>query len=128
MKPYKINFTMAHTPTDHNIGWFLGRTTLSLSSKCMIKEFRVSTKQIKPDVLQSHLITIDYPRSKTFEGIIEINYYPWFPKEDKVTASVRKEISVRPRIENEFIIQCSIPEGKLWSASLVPILCPDTGA
>lgn len=116
VKPYKVNFRMPHTPTDHNIGWFLGRTVLSLSSKCMIKECRITTKQLQPEALQSHLITIDYPRSEVFDGTIEVNYYPWFPDEGNLAASIQKKISVRGRLENEFEIDCPVSGALLWSA------------
>lgn len=116
VKPYTLNFRMRHTPTDHNIGWFLGRTILKLSSKCMIRECRITTKEIQPNALQSHKIIIDYPGPESFEGSLVINYYPWFPDEGGLVASSQKEISVRARIENEFEVECPINNAELWSA------------
>lgn len=46
VNPYIANNPMVHTPTDHYIGWFLGRTTLELSHKCKITDVLVHTKKI----------------------------------------------------------------------------------
>src|SRR5690606_15958767 len=47
VNPYKLNLPMPHTPTDHHIGWFLGRTKLLLTSKCVIKHVAVSTSSLE---------------------------------------------------------------------------------
>ncbi|MDO9326889.1 MAG: hypothetical protein Q7T80_18220 [Methanoregula sp.] len=113
---YKMHFPMNHAPTDHYIGWFLGRTTLVLSSMCMIDNVQVTTRQIGEQAVQSHKIKIQYRNYNYFEGNIEINYYPWFPEEEGKVASYNQDIKVRPRIDNEYVIECSIPSPKLWNA------------
>ena len=113
--PYKINNPMVHTPTDHYVGWFLGRTTLELSHKCKITDVLVHTKKIGEKATQVHKINIHYPTRNYFEGSVEINYYPWFPNEGKKVATVSKELSIPPRISNEYTIECEIPAPALWS-------------
>jgi hypothetical protein len=116
VKPYYAQLPISHTPTDRNIGWFLGRTTLVLSSKCMIKDAEIITKEVSKTVFQSHKINIQYNNPNFFEGSMEINYYPWFPEEGEKVATFSQEVKVRPRISNEYNIEFSIPSPKLWSS------------
>jgi hypothetical protein len=115
VKPYKLNFPMPHTPTDHNIGWFLGRTKLELTSKCVIKSVAVTTNKLEKNAVQSHKVSIHYPDREFFEGSIEINYYPWFPNEGNRIASFTSEIKVRPRVENEFVFDFPVENPVPWS-------------
>ena len=116
VKPYYAKFPMAHTPTDHHIGWFLGRTALVLSSKCMIKNAEIVTKETGKTAFQSHKINIQFPDPNFFKGSLEINYYPWFPEEGDKVATFSQEANIRPRINNEYNIEFAIPSPKLWSS------------
>ena len=116
VNPYKLNFPMPHTPTDHHIGWFLGRTKLELTSKCRIKSVVATTLELGDNAVQSHSVTMQYPTRDFFEGSIEINYYPWFPKEGDKVASFSREITVRPRIDHEFNFELTVPSPRLWSS------------
>ena len=115
VNPYKLNFPMPHTPTDHHIGWFLGRTKLELTSKCRIKSVVATTRELGEEAVQAHKVTLQYPTRNFFEGSIEINYYPWFPEEGERVASVSREIKVRPRIAHEFHFDIPVPSPRLWS-------------
>lgn len=115
IKPYKIHNPMIHSPSDPYIGWFLGRTSLLLSSRCMIKDLQVHTASIGNTAVQSNKIHIQYNGSDYFSGSIEVNYYPWFPDEGRRVASFQKDIQVRPRIENEYEIELPVSSPKLWS-------------
>jgi hypothetical protein len=114
VRPYKVNFPMEHTPTDPYVGWFLGRTALVLSSKCMINNVRITTKQIGEKTVQSHEFTIQYSNPKYLEGIIEINYYPWFPEEGGKLATFRHEVKIQPRVTNEYKFEEMVNSPKLW--------------
>lgn len=116
VKPYKLHFPMPHTPTDHYIGWFLGRSKLLLTSKCTIKDVEITTKKIGSDALQLHRVTIQFPDRNFFDGTLEINYYPWFPKEGPKATSFSTEVKVRPRIENHFEFEFPVHSPRLWSA------------
>jgi hypothetical protein len=118
----KVNPNSAHTPSEHApsdsfIGWFLGRGTLLLSNRCMIKDVQVHTNSIGNGAVQSNKIHIQYNGLNYFQGMVEVNYYPWFPEEGNKVATFRKEIQVRPQIVNEYDIEMSIDAAKLWSCN-----------
>ncbi len=116
VNPYKLNLPMPHTPTDHYIGWFLGRTKLELTPKCRIKSMVATTSKLGKEAIQKHKITLEYSTRNFFEGSIEVNYYPWFPKEGPKVASVTQEVKVRPRINHEFEFDVTVPSPHLWSS------------
>ena len=113
--PYKASLAISHSPTDHHFGWFLGRSKLELSSKCKIKEVLVHTSKLSGEAEQEHLITFQYPHRHYFEGSVEINYYPWFPKDGAKVASVNQKVKIRPRVEHEFTVLCPVPSPNIWS-------------
>lgn len=117
VKPYKMHHPMVHSPSDPYIGWFLGRTSLLLSSRCMIKDVQVHTASIGDPAIQSNKIHIQYNGSDYFLGSIEVNYYPWYPDEGVNVASFQKDIQVRPRIENEYEFELPVSSPKLWSCN-----------
>ena len=116
VKSYKITDPMGHTPSDHYIGWFLGRTSLLLSSKCMIKQALVHTASLGNPAVQSHKVRIQHPGKNYWQGSLEINYYPWFPVEGSKEGTYYQNIQIRPGIENEFDIQVPVYSPRLWSA------------
>ncbi|HZH71148.1 MAG TPA: hypothetical protein VFD91_01545 [Mariniphaga sp.] len=115
VKPYKLSLPMPHTPTDHHIGWFLGRTKLLLTSACRINEMFVSTQGIKDNAIQHHKMTIHNPGHNFFEGKVEINYYPWYPEEGEKSAHFSEKVKLRPRIKNELAFEFPVPDAELWS-------------
>lgn len=115
IKPYKADHFMGHTPSDRNIGWFLGRANLVLSSSCMIKNVLVHTASLGNPAIQSNKVHIQYTGRYYFKGSIEINYYPWFPAEGDKVASFTRDIQVRPRIENEYVFEIPVHDPALWS-------------
>ncbi len=114
VKPYKLSFPMPHTPTDHHIGWFLGRTQLVLTSNCMIKNVGVTTKKLDEYALQSHRISIQNFDQMFFDGSIQVNYYPWFPKDGELVASFNQKVSVRPNIENKIQVEFPVHSPLPW--------------
>jgi len=114
--PYRIKYPMGHTPADHYTGWFLGRGSLLLTNKCMIRDVLVNTLQTSDSAKQANHVIIQYEGRFYFHGSIEINYYPWFPEEGKKVASVSQKIDVKPRMKNQFEVQLSVPHPDLWSS------------
>lgn len=117
VKPYYAQNPMPHAPDDRHIGWFLGRTKLMLSSECMIQTAEAYTKELScENTIQTHCITVQFPRKDYFKGSLEVKYYPWFPEEGDQIASKQIDVQIRPRISNLFNIDIEIPKAALWSA------------
>jgi hypothetical protein len=118
IKAYYSGNPMTIAPDDRNIGWFLGRTKLLFTDKCMIEEVLVHTEKIEESAVQSHSVTIQYNGVSYFDGSLEINYYPWYPEEGSKVATVMKPVQVRPRIQNRYIVDVPVEEARLWSCEL----------
>src|SRR5690606_5631198 len=114
--PYFSHIPMYHAPDDRNIGWFLGRTKLVLSDRCMIGSVEAHTQSLLPDsAIQAHTIQVRYDHRNYFKGSLVINYYPWFPTEGDAVATHKYPIEVRPRIINTFNLDLGITSPNLWS-------------
>lgn len=118
VKPYYTDATVFHAPNDHNFGWFLGRTELVLTDGvCHISEGLVHTLSIDgPDAVQHHKITLRNDTTHPWEGSLTVNYYPWFPVDGPLAASVEKEIDVRPG-DFPVSVDAPLPSPELWSPS-----------
>lgn len=115
VKPYKAGHSMLHSPSDPYIGWQLGRTELILTDRCMIKDVYVHTASITGSTAtQINQIEIQYPGVYSFNGTVEINYYPWFPIEGGKIASAEQQVEIRPAIPNKFVISLPIEQPLLW--------------
>lgn len=115
VKPYKARHRMLHAPSDPYIGWQLGRTELILTGRCMIKDAFVHTSAIhESEAVQSNRVTLQYNGIKSYEGSIEVNYYPWYPQEAGAVASIQKQIEIRPAVDNQVSIPLNIPDPLLW--------------
>lgn len=117
VNPHKINIPMLHSASDHYIGWFLGRTELVLTNKCMIKDVFINTAGIGEIAEQRNKVVVQYSGVYHFEGSIEVNYYPWLPVDGEKVASVKKNVHIRPSVENNFEIELPIKNPKLWSTN-----------
>ena len=115
VKPYKARHQMLHSPSDPYIGWLLGRAELVLTNRCMIKGVYAHTSSIGADeAMQRNRIVLQYNGVEYYEGSVEVNYYPWFPTEGVKAAGFRKDIQVRPSIDNDVVLDLSIPRPELW--------------
>ena len=119
VKPKKLYRANLHSPSDHNVGWFLGRTKLILTdNKNHITEALTHTAALSDEcALQKHRVTVKSEDSDYMKGTLILNYYPWFPEEGPCVATVEKEIGVRPCIENTYEIDLSLEAPELWSTS-----------
>ena len=117
VKPYKMNHPMIHSPSDPYIGWFLGRTSLLLSDKCMIKDILVHTVNVGDPAIQANKIYIQHSGSDYIQGSLEVNYYPWFPSEGDKIATFQKDIEIKPHFENEYNVELSVNSPRYWSCN-----------
>ncbi|MBO4642438.1 MAG: glycosyl hydrolase family 2 [Bacteroidaceae bacterium] len=117
VKPYYAHNSMLHTPSDHNIGWFLGRTSLILcKDKCSIRQGLVHTLHLTADeTVQHHRITLDNLTNDAKKRQLEVRYYPWFPQDGQCVASAKKDIVLLPQIENHIDLDLNLKQPLLWS-------------
>ena len=119
VKPNKLYRANLHSPSDHNVGWFLGRTKLVLTDhKNHISDALVHTATLSDGVaLQKHRVSVRSKDSDFMKGSVTVNYYPWFPEEGQCVASVVKEVGIRPRIENVYEFDLHLDHPELWFPS-----------
>ena len=119
VKPYVSQHPMHHAPSDHNIGWFLGRTSLILTDDTSyITENMVHTSSLNDSsAVQRHKIKIRNKTGFSRKAKLQINYYPWFPAEGECVASISKDIEIRPRIENVYDVDMSLNAPQVWTTS-----------
>ena len=117
VKPYFSENPMVHTPSDRNLGWFLGRTSLVLvPDRCHITENLIHTSSLNDtEAVQRHKVSIKNETGFSRKGSITINYHPWFPVEGDCVASISKEIEIRPRITNVYDLDMEISAPLVWS-------------
>src|SRR5690606_24848009 len=97
VKPYYAQNSMHHAPDDRHIGWFLGRSKLILTSKCMITNVKSHTAHLAgANADQANFISIDHINKYYLKGKLEVNYYPWFPTDGEAVASISQEVNIRP--------------------------------
>ena len=115
VKPYKAAHRMLHSPSDPYIGWFLGRATLILTNRCMIKDVFAYTGSLDGAARQVNRILLQYSGVYAFEGSVEVNYYPWFPVEGEKVATMKQNIEIRPSVDNEIVLEMPVDNPVLWS-------------
>lgn len=117
VKPYKAENTMHHAPSDLNIGWFLGRTELLLTStRSHIVDNLIHTSSLTAsNAVQHHKVTIKNETGFSEKGTLKINYYPWFPTDGECVATCSKEIELRPRVDNVFEIDLPLESPAVWT-------------
>lgn len=73
-----------HAPRDRNIGWFCGRAWIDLTGEMYIGRTDVFTSAIgEGSATQHHLTALINDTDTTFNGYLEVSYYPWFPDESR---------------------------------------------
>lgn len=117
VKPYYAHHSMLHTPSDHNVGWFLGRTSLVLNKEeCSIAEGLVHTLSLSPTkAVQHHQVRLTNPTPDAQKRQLEVNYYPWFPEEDNRVATLSREVILLPQTDNLINLDLDISNPVLWS-------------
>ena len=117
VKPYYAKYPMQHTPSDRYIGWFLGRAKLVLTPhQAHITEALAHTTQLSDDrAVQSHKIDVRNEDVFVKKATMEVNYYPWFPEEGECVASAKREVLIRPNVNNSFTLDVAIANPEVWS-------------
>ena len=57
---------------------------------------------------------LQYSGVYAFEGSVEVNYYPWFPVEGEKVATVKRDIEIRPSVDNEIVLEIPVENPALW--------------
>ena len=116
VKPYYAEFPMHHSPSDLNIGWFLGRATLLLvGDSSRICEALVHTAELgATEALQRHRVVLKNPTPFFRKAQLLVQYYPWFPQEGACVASARTELELRPRVDNLCELDVPLPSPQIW--------------
>ncbi len=117
VKPYEPERHMLHAPSDPYIGWFLGRTELVLTdTPDRIAEALVHTASLEGSkAVQHHKITLRNDTGMPSAGLLQVNYYPWFPEEGPCVASLERKVSLRPRVDNPVEMDLTLDDPALWS-------------
>jgi len=127
---YKVNYNwiddlVSHAMLDRSCGWFAGRTTLHImSSETAIREMMVNTASLSKDnnrAVQTHRLQLENSGDTPFEGMIEISYNPWFPKEGAVVATKTVPVKVSAHSTKNINFDVNISNPLVWTPE-APIL------
>lgn len=119
VKPFHSDVTVFHCPSDHNIGWFLGRTELLLmESRSHITEALVHTLSLDDGkAVQHHKVSVRNESNWPWKGSLTVNYYPWFPSDGPLAGGVERELELRPGVDNVVSLDIPLENPELWSTS-----------
>lgn len=116
-KPNLLTLPMHHAPSDHHIGWFVGRITLDITNKSYISQVLVNAIDTNNPASMRHRILVENEKSEPFEGSVLVKYYTWLP-EESISAVAESEFPVKikatSRIELDRILLIKDPD--LWTA------------
>ena len=106
-----------HALSDHNTGWFLGRSSLVLTDgPAMIRESLIHTAALCGEqARQHHCVSIQNVGREPFLGTLKVSYYPWFPEDGACVGSASKEIVLPPEGETEVEMDLDLTRPALWS-------------
>lgn len=115
--PQTIRHRSIHDPSDANVGWFLGSTSLILTGRCNIRSVLAHTASLGDDnAIQQHKITVSNTSGEPFSGRLELNYYPWFPEEGVNAGSVSVPVEIPANDDGIVEMTADIRNALLWSA------------
>ena len=134
----RVNSFVADVPLEHagggdpNIGWYAGRMQLDLTGRTYIDEVLVHAEDVNDAASMRHRILVENKTKESFEGSVQVRYYPWFPEESpeskaeaefpfQLNASSRTEIDQMALVENPVLWTAQNP-----SLYKVEILLKDT--
>lgn len=117
VKPNYSTHPMLHATSDHNIGWFLGRTSLILTDATSpITDGQIHTTVLTSSgAMQHHKVTLHNPTNEYIKGKLEVKYYPWFPTEGECAASISKDVEIRPFSDSAVHMDLLLKKPNLWS-------------
>lgn len=116
VNPRTVRYRSIHAPSDSNVGWFLGHTSLILTTGCNVRSAYVHTADIQDrSAAQRHKIIIRNDSEKAFPGNLKINYYPWFPYNGPVSDSLTIPINIPAGGEVPIEAEFTLHNPELWS-------------
>ena len=115
--PRTIRHRSIHDPSDENVGWFLGSTSLILTSACSIRSALVHTASLQDGkATQAHSITLSNSSDKPFSGSLEVSYYPWFPEDGANAGGCTVPVELAAGKDSEIQVEFTLSNPELWSA------------
>jgi len=113
---FHVRTPMHHTPSDFNIGWFVGRMSLDLTAQTYIDDVFLYAKNVSNPAHVNARIRIENKTAKPFDGTVTVGLYDWLPNESSVPAATAEFPAKIPAagyrlLENTI----SVPEPRLWS-------------
>ena len=120
--PFQADFKqlMHHCPTDPNIGWFAGRSTLHLTKATMVEDLYVYATEVDAEtgkVKVTAEVTVNNTAYSFYKGQLKILLNEWFPTEGAERAIDSINISMQPQQRRTFKMTFEVKNAKLWSFS-----------
>lgn len=115
---FKADFKqmMHHCPTDPNIGWFAGRTSLHLTKATRVSDVYVYTNDIKGnDADVTAEVTIENTDYKFFSGSLMLMLSEWFPDQKDEKTAFSMDIDMKPQETKTFKLRFTVKNAKLWT-------------
>ena len=120
--PFQANFKqmMHHTPTDPNIGWFAGRSTLHLTKATMIEDLYVYATGVKEEEGSDEAevtaeVTVRNTTHTFYRGKLQVLLSEWFPMEGDEWVADSLQIVMQPQESRTFKLRFKVNNAKLWS-------------
>lgn len=137
--PFQANFKqmMHHTPTDPNIGWFAGRSTLHLTKSTMIEDLYVYATSVKvndeerrnerkggkhqqgeensDEAEVTAEVTVRNTTHTFYRGKLQVLLSEWFPTEGDEWVADSLQIVMQPQESRTFKLRFKVNNAKLWS-------------
>ncbi len=118
----RVNSSVAEVPLAHsgggdpNTGWFAGRMHLDLIERTYINEVLVHAEEVGETASMRHRIVVENKTMTSFNGLVQVRYYPWFPMESpEIAAEAEFPFQINPssRIEIDKLVYVKNP--LLWT-------------
>ncbi|MCD6287719.1 MAG: hypothetical protein J7M12_01250 [Candidatus Hydrogenedentes bacterium] len=125
VRPFKVEHTMRHTPSDLYTGWFAGRMSLDLTAGRYIDDVFMYTKSLADNATMQVQITLhnnvwaalerEVKTSSVFSGRVTVRMYPWFPQQSP-TAAATATFPVSLDLGQELVVSdtVEVPQPQLW--------------
>jgi len=106
-----------HTSQDLLYGWFAARMSLDQTAAARIENVNVRTETIGKSATTIVSIDIVNDGDSTFDGEAEVQFTPWYPKENNsVSAMARFPIKIKAGAHSSIVRSVIVPEPKLWTS------------
>lgn len=120
--PYHANLKqlMHHTPTDPNIGWFAGRSTLHLTKSTRVEDLYVYATQVKEneggdEAEVTAEVTVCNSTHTFYRGQLQVLLKEWFPTEGSEWVADFIPVVMKPQETRTFKLRFKVSDAKLWT-------------